>query len=117
MSTPPLTPSSCSCSSCFRSCSRSFGVGLVLQASNNEAVTCSWETSWRWPVAGAGGGKGKAGGGGYDRLPDLKVTEALAGSMEWGVGWGGVGSYVIPSVSAINTRLPVIPRASVIFWG
>eukprot|EP00903_Cladosiphon_okamuranus_P018047 g16608.t1 len=42
------------------------------EASNKEAVTCSWETAWRWPSKSASKGMG------YDLLPDLKVPTQLS---------------------------------------
>lgn len=44
------------------------------KASNKEAMTCSWETSWRWPSKSVNKGLG------FDVLPDLKVFLLLFGS-------------------------------------
>lgn len=40
---------------------------VCTKATNKEAMTCSWETAWRWPSKNASKGMG------YDLLPDLKV--------------------------------------------
>eukprot|EP00752_Nemacystus_decipiens_P004173 g3816.t1 len=42
------------------------------EASNKEAVTCSWEAAWRWPSKDASKGMG------YDLLPDIKVPTQLS---------------------------------------
>ncbi|CAM9825307.1 unnamed protein product [Scytosiphon promiscuus] len=44
----------------------------TFEASNKEAVTCSWDAAWRWPS------KNIKNGLGYDLLPDLKVPTQLS---------------------------------------
>ncbi|CAM9778395.1 unnamed protein product, partial [Ectocarpus sp. 12 AP-2014] len=44
----------------------------TFDASNKEAVTCSWDAAWRWPPKTAEKGVG------YDVLPDLKVPTQLS---------------------------------------